>query len=37
MNLLTPGRKRRNRTSAFWLWLVVALLAASFVVVLVLR
>jgi hypothetical protein len=37
VNLLTPGRKRRNRTSAFWLWLVVVVLIAGLFLVFLLR
>jgi type II secretory pathway component PulL len=37
VNLLTPGRRRRNRTTAYWLWLLVAVLVAGLVLVLVLR
>jgi hypothetical protein len=37
VNLLTPGRKRRKRTSAFWLWAIASVLAVGFVLVLLLR
>jgi hypothetical protein len=37
MRLLEPGRKRRGRTTAYWLWLVLVIFVVMLLTALLLR